>query len=494
MNTDDPGVPAAPNTLSFEEHNMTISFNGQTLNQSRLDAIMQSNTAEEAQQRMGLFDKIKDWFRGGVEKAAIKEAFDLLKQPKIDMGDSANLAKQESLLHHFTLLRSATQAPFSDHYALQVDVDESARTWSYSMRIDENKIIQCQNLPIGNGYTLEAFKDAQMLMQLGNTLHKQTRTDPQPLLDRLQEQLTEMNAMHSGPHGAIGHNSARLEKLASIANTILKEYGTSPACSLDVSSSPAGLQATLSIGPTSIDTIPLNNREDLTDALILNQSITLGTLGLNLSSKDPDQAIMDAVQDMVDGEELQEAMRNQLNDPTFSHANFIRITTPDPETSGKHIFYATFRDPSNPERERTLEFSNRPGSNGELRGARLQDMLSNGRYGSLAGLIGQVHGTAEDAQVIYATNGARLMLTATTMMLKSEATGTHELFKDDSEVDDYIRNLNTQFLGSMSIGKTHYAEVAARCEWPLWESDGGSAPSLIDTQSSPRVVPLDKMV
>ncbi len=472
---------------------MAISFNGQTLNQSRIDAIMQSNTAEEAQQRMGLFDKIKDWFRGGVEKAAIKEAFDRLKQPNIDLGDSANLAKQESLLQHFTLLRGATQAPFSDRYALQVNVDESAQTWSYSMQIDENTIIQCQDLPVGNGYTLEAFRDAQMLMQLGAALHGQTQTDPQSLLDRLQEQLTEMNAMHSGPQGAIGQNSARLEKLATIGDAILKEYGTSVTCNLDVSHAQAGLQASFGIGSQNISTIPLTNREDLTDALILNQSMILRGLDLMLSEKDPHQAIRDAVQDMVDGPELQEAMRNRLDDPIFSHANFVGITIPDPDTSGKNIFHATFRDPAHPGQDRILEFSNRPGSNGELRGARLQDMLSNGPYGSLAGLISQVHGTAEDAQIIYATNGARQMLSATAMNLKGEATGDEALFKDEAEVDDFIRNLNTQHLGSLPIAKTHYAEVAARCEWPLWETGGESTVSTIDTLSSPLSVPLDKM-
>ena len=472
---------------------MAISFNGQTLNQSRIDAIMQSNTAEEAQQRMGLFDKIKDWFRGGVEKAAIKEAFDLLKQPNIDLGDSANLAKQESLLQHFTLLRGATQATFSDRYALQVDVDESAQTWSYSMRIDEKTIIQYQDLPVGNGYTLEAFRDAQMLMQLGAALHGQTQTDPQSLLDRLQEQLTEMNAMHGGSQGAIGQNSARLEKLATIGNAILKEYGTSVKCYLDVSHAQAGLQASFGIGSQNISTIPLTNREDLTDALILDQSMILRGANLKLSEKDPHQAIRDGVQDMVDGPELQEAMRNRLNDPAFSHANFIGITIPDPETTGKNIFHAAFRDPAHPGQNRILEFSNRPGSNGELRGDRLQDMLSNGPYDNLAGLIGQVHGTAEDAQIIYAVNGARQMLSATAMKLKAEATGDEALFQDEAEVDDFIRNLNTQHLGSLPIAKTHYAEVAARCEWPLWETGGESTVSTIDTLSSPLSVPLDKM-
>lgn len=235
-----------------------------------------------------------------------------------------------------------------------------------------------------------------------------------------------------------------------VGNAILKEYGTSVTCNLDVSHAQAGLQASLGIGSQNISTIPLTNREDLTDALILNQSMILRGLDLTLSEKDPHQA-----------------MRNRLDDPIFSHANFVGITIPDPETSGKNIFHATFRDPAHPGQDRILEFSNRPGSNGELRGARLQDMLSNGPYGSLAGLISQVHGTAEDAQIIYATNGARQMLSAPAMNLKGEATGDEALFKDEAEVDDFIRNLNTQHLGSLPIAKTHYAAANGRYGKPV---------------------------
>ena len=79
------------------------------------------------------------------------------------------------------------------------------------------------------------------------------------------------------------------------------------------------------------------------------------------------------------------------------------------------------------------------------------------------------------------------------MNLKGEATGDEALFQDEAEVDDFIRTLNTQHLGSLPIAKTHYAEVAARCEWPLWETGGESTVSTIDTLSSPLSVPLDEM-
>jgi hypothetical protein len=102
---------------------------------------------------------------------------------------------------------------------------------------------------------------------------------------------------------------------------------------------------------------------------------------------DSKQFINGSVETMVDGRKNQADLRNILNDPSYSHANFIDTA---PGTTGD-TFIANFVN------NRAVTFSNRESSQNELRSVRLQEMLTNHPYNNLEDIAGADHLTQRDA-------------------------------------------------------------------------------------------------
>ncbi|HGJ5855379.1 hypothetical protein [Arsenophonus nasoniae] len=74
-------------------HNHNYNFN-----ESRLNRVMNAETLAEAQY-MGLWDRIKDFFQGGVKRQAIEALFDQINQPaRHDASPNKQLEKFERLI------------------------------------------------------------------------------------------------------------------------------------------------------------------------------------------------------------------------------------------------------------------------------------------------------------------------------------------------------------------------------------------------------------
>jgi hypothetical protein len=440
---------------------MSISLNGQTLNESRIARIMDASSLDDAQ-RMGLFDRIKDFFRGGVKKEAIRQVFDMLKPVKEN--GLASLDKHGQQLGHFAMLRAATQAPHASRYELDVAVNEARGTWSYSMNIEGISVVQGRDLPIENGYTLTAFQDHKLLATLCNHLQESRDVDPQNVFDTLQDRFSEINNQHS-QSATLRHPSTSLTKFSMLADTLLKQF---PEAYADIHTLTPGVevqvgtrhcQAILKVGTLKLASFPATDRTSLRDMLILDQKLRLQhTTAMN--QRDEQTKIENAVQDMVDDVDRRGHVLGILKDPTYSSGNFKEILDPD----GNPVFTARFVDQKG--EEYLLDLSNRGASNGELRAQRLQEKLATGQYANLADLIGQDLGTENDAMVIYPLNGARQELKSIAMYLEG-APGDSVGLTGEDDVAEFMKEIQRE-LSPMSVCKTTYGAVATRCEWE-WE-------------------------
>jgi hypothetical protein len=429
--------------------NASVSYNGVALSQSRLDQIQNASTLDEAQ-RMGLFDRLKDFFRGGVKQEAIRQAFEALRAPSVDESEAP--ARHEGLLLHFGNLRNALRSDQAQRCDVQVTVDREAGTWSYQMHIDNQTLIKGSNLPIGSGYTLAAFQDHVMLTNLGDYLTQQYDADPADEIKSLQEQLREMNLLHHN-NDILFSPSVTLEKMRVITQRL--EALGAPSNAFPSFSLSSNLDsAELLVGSHSVMSCPISTRAELTEALLTKAMVGAHTVNVFLTNRDDDAEIRNTVQDMVDGETEQAALRQKLDDPFFSGAHFVS-TEIVPNDSSK--FTATFRDPKSG-REETLVLSNRGATNGELRGDRLREKLAAGNYGSLSECIAQDLGTPRDPQVIYFTNVVRNELKTDLGRLTEEGIGEQFEFDTDEAVESYMQTVQ-QSVAPLTVGKTTLGEL-----------------------------------
>lgn len=110
-----------------------------------------------------------------------------------------------------------------------------------------------------------------------------------------------------------------------------------------------------------------------------------------------DSFIKTCIQCMDDGQEGQDFLTANLDNPDYSKEKFTGIEG-HPTDSSK--FIAKFG-------ENQLVFSNRGSSNKEFRGAILQDKLKSSDYTNLRDLMAQNHGTELDSLLSYSTTPLR---------------------------------------------------------------------------------------
>ena len=96
---------------------------------------------------------------------------------------------------------------------------------------------------------------------------------------------------------------------------------------------------------------------------------------------DKQEHINGSIQTMADGEEGQQSLQKHLRDPLYSRANFVDINI----NQGGNTFISNFGE------GRLIEFSNRLSNQNELRGERLQGMLANSDYNTLADIASHDH-------------------------------------------------------------------------------------------------------
>jgi hypothetical protein len=101
------------------------------LNESRVEKILNAKTLGAAQ-RMGFFDKIRDFFKGGTKAEAIRELYEQVTQPQ------PHEAGPVDMLHRFQKLRSLAQDEHKARFTVahQKGEGESQHQWSFELAVD----------------------------------------------------------------------------------------------------------------------------------------------------------------------------------------------------------------------------------------------------------------------------------------------------------------------------------------------------------------------
>lgn len=123
------GAQFMPTILNLG-HNHNYNFN-----ESRLNRVMNAETLAKAQY-MGLWDRIKDFFQGGVKRQAIEALFEQINQPaRHDASPDKQLEKFERLID---LAKPEQQTKFT----VEVNPPNPAREWSFQFKIGQHNIYQ----------------------------------------------------------------------------------------------------------------------------------------------------------------------------------------------------------------------------------------------------------------------------------------------------------------------------------------------------------------
>lgn len=169
---------------------------GAAVNDHRIGVISRARSIEDAQ-RMGIWDKLKNWWRGGVKLAAIKCIFEALFTVRESDKDSIS---DEGLMRDFALLRCSARPEYAARAAINICVNPRNETWNYTLTLGDEKLVGRRVSAVlgwNDGLTLAAFCDYQAILGLLHYLD--SRPDANPDADRfpsclqLHDKLMEMN-------------------------------------------------------------------------------------------------------------------------------------------------------------------------------------------------------------------------------------------------------------------------------------------------------------
>ncbi|MCD2511934.1 hypothetical protein [Comamonas endophytica] len=434
---------------------MGVRLNNVMLTHDRMAQIRGAQTLGEAQ-RMGLVDRFVDWCRGGVKKAAIEKVFNTVNAPASAHGER---------LRRFQELHSFLRPEHMDQCQLNLQKDEEGKTWSYRMVIGGETLAQAASLPVESGRTLADFEDHVVLAEFGSHLHASHGADPARECTALCEKFRTINERQAGSLDR-HPSSVMLEKFRLISGS-LQELGV-PANDVfpGVELSPDLENVELFVGRHTLARCPIPDRQVLTDALTTQAHACTTAVDHLLRTRDSDAAVIDTVDQMVDGDEAKEAMKKNLHDRFFCSDNFVGTRELEGDASR---FEVTFRDAADV--ERSLVFSNRISTHSELRGPLLQGQLASGSYATLAELIARGFGSPQDAPITYLSGPYRAGFTQCMRTLQELGGAGQRLgFASQAAVDEYIQAA-TNAIAPMRLGNTSLEAV-----WGLKTTADGNAP------------------
>jgi hypothetical protein len=402
-----------------------------------MERIIEAVTLDEAI-KMGIVDRIMDMFRGGVKRAAIRQAFEMVQQFKQQISEGAKC--RGSLIVHFAKLRLMVLPEFASHFALNVAVGKVDRTWSYSMSILDRRGQECwklceMDLSVDNGLDFIAFKDYELLTGVGDYLSRfgSRHVGEASTLHQLYEAFLQKNIDAIRSDRPVTSVGLLLEKFSEIASNLCA-LGADPSIDARVDIEYHSSLATLTIGGSDeglvLAAIPLENLDCLREAFATKVLCGGAKANRVFAASTLLDAVALQVASMVDDEQQRAALSANLHDPFFSQQNFVcfdevrsdartRESPPGPfrwmlrlvsrevaESAGgmasvdaaQDQFQAVFRNGMG--REERLTFSNVLPSLGEFRGAPLREALEFADYSSIYDLVCRSIGTAVDGRIL----------------------------------------------------------------------------------------------
>lgn len=441
-----------------------------TFNESRLQKVLTAQTLNEAQ-RMGLWDRIKDWGARGVKAEAIRTLYQSVADPQ------QHETQPITLLHRFERLKSLIADDREDQFVIQVtgDISEGQSTWSFSLSIAGTPLYRSEDLNDAPPYQSSIdFKHHQAVYELTDTLIKATQDALADQADNAlsPDRLTEhRQAFRDGLREAFGRfievadnesaESAALRRvieLRNAGNPVLRR-----------------LQE-MKIGDTHLLALVWPEDAEHTEQLAKFEAAReeLDAVGDSMitskqfkdsvekiAGRSSDEFVEQSLATVSDNADTQTYIRDHLDDELFGSKHFKGII--EGKTSGE---FATFKAVFERDGTRVeLELSNRPGTNGELRGESLQTLLQEGNYRNLRELISLPFGTPNDDQIFYLASGIALMLVLklgleSTDLLKTFLVDLREHGSKDLQAEQFSK------LYSVKLGKTNLLEMLMRDETP----------------------------
>ena len=371
----------------------------QSLNTTRVQRLLNAQSLNEAQ-RMGMFDKIKDFFRGGVKAEAIRQLYDQVTAP------SAHEAQPLDMLHRFERLRAlatdAHQTQFSS--ALQTGNDEQQGQWTFSFSVGDAPIYRSEIWQDRPGATASEFNQALQMYQgihqsiaiFRNAVQDNNFPDLGTFLS--QGQLSSEDNTLMSTLGAVKDRA-----VTAIKNVMEGEnINSSPAEVFDfvrdlhpVHNPYLQMLASVKYGEVSLLQLcfPEKAKEaellvkfDKARALLTPQLFAdMAQRAVSAEKKIPirtaKQYALENVQDAIDDINERPSFIQKFDDPLFSRQNFKGIEPGETDDNFKAKFQ---RDGEPPH---VLEFSNRVPSHFEFRGEILKKLLQNENYGNMLDLF-----------------------------------------------------------------------------------------------------------
>jgi len=363
---------------------MSVSIGGYAFNESRINTILKSESLGEAQ-TMGLLDRVIDFFRGGVKRAAIETAFKQITAADQDHGNNLE-AKQ---LARFEALRAMAKPEHAGKFSVDVAIDQQAGKWSYAFSIDGTRMASKVEIPLGKGHDYVAYQDASILGRTMQVLVDAKRTDALDAVDRLRSEFASRNSeqqeIRAFDADAAGKFTLLAQTLADVRLPMEVKVTGRDAYALSINDQ---IVHSGQLQPEEKD-----HEGQFVDVIAARVHIAKNEIYRNFEEvlSNP-QSLIDAnVQCMVDGENEQEALRSKLTDPAFSRAAFTGFR----DSKDGATFVAVFG-------KQELTFSNRIATNNELRSDRLKTILQESNYSCLEDITKRGHLTESDPMLLYA--------------------------------------------------------------------------------------------
>lgn len=104
-------------------------------NETRLEKIVNAKTQGEAE-RMGLFDKIRDLWRGSPKLTAIRELYNSITDP------AAHDSKPVDMLSRFHRLRDFAQPAERDQFKVELKAPNNQGEWGYALKVSGQALYQ----------------------------------------------------------------------------------------------------------------------------------------------------------------------------------------------------------------------------------------------------------------------------------------------------------------------------------------------------------------
>jgi hypothetical protein len=434
-------------------------------NASRLDRVLHAQSLDEAQ-RMGLWDKIKDRFAGGVKAEAVRNLYLSVADPRSDQAQPTNL------LHRFQRMKSALIEDPAHPFRVTVEggLPETG-DWSFSIGIGNITLHQQTNLRDGTPYSSVDFKRHLQAYELTDSFAAKAREadaagGDEPLATRLAAARREfLDGLSQACGVQVRHDADPAAQDADILSAVTQ--------SLRAEGHPIlGRLNEVELGDTHLLALTWPDRtDDIQQLFRFDKAKTLITEELR---KQLDHPSMQAVQAMINGREassyvdqtlqcvsdVAEArgmLKTQLDDPFFSSANLVpgfRRLEAEQEGHEKAVFIATFEHHGE---RRELTFSDRSPAGGELRGDKLRQMMTEKTFSSLRELLLIPFGTRDDDAVASAAIGVSQNTESPAALQPGEFAVFLRDLQDTGPAD--IRDDCFKALAQVKVGKTNLLEA-----------------------------------